>query len=97
MLPYNSNQPVGIAESKSFNSLILIRFFFFTEILPLFKETRERSSDFRSALHITILRMLRTVFNCFLFFLPELNLPSNKTTNALKQRNDLPRSRNLRL
>ena len=26
---YNSNEPVGIAESKSFNNLILIRFFFF--------------------------------------------------------------------
>ena len=26
---YNSNEPVGIAESKSCNSLILIRFFFF--------------------------------------------------------------------
>ena len=26
---YNSNEPVGIAESKSFNSLIVIRFFFF--------------------------------------------------------------------
>ena len=25
---YNSNEPVGIAESKSCNSLILIRFFF---------------------------------------------------------------------
>ena len=33
----------------------------------------------------------------FFFFLPELNFPSNKTTNALKQRNDLPRSRNFRL
>ena len=89
---YNSNEPAGTAESKSCNSLILIRFFFlffFTEILPLFKETRERSSREIFSQHC-ILRMLRTVFNGFLFFLPELNLPSNETTNALKRRNDLP-------
>ena len=62
---YNSNEPVGIAESKSFNSLILIRFFF-TEKLPLFKETRKRSSYEIFSQHC-ILRMLRTVSNCFLF------------------------------
>ena len=93
---YNSNESAGIAESKSFNYLILIRFFFFTEILPLFKETRERSSHEIISQHC-ILRLLRTLSNCFLFFLPELNFPSNKTTNALKQRNDLPQSRNFRL
>ena len=88
---YNSNEPAGIEESKSFNSLTLIRFFFFffTEKLPLFKETGERSSPEIFSQHC-ILRMLRTVSNCFLFFLPELSLPSNKTTKALKQRNDLP-------
>ena len=42
---YNSNEPVGIAESKSFNNLILIRFFFSPKYyLCLKKETRERSS-----------------------------------------------------
>ena len=43
---YNSNEPVGIAESKSFNNLILIRFFFFLlkYYLCLKKETCERSS-----------------------------------------------------
>ena len=64
---YNSNEPAGIAEPKSFNSLILIRFFFFTEKLPLFKETRERSSHEIFSQHC-VLRMLRTVSNCFLFF-----------------------------
>ena len=55
---YNSNESAGIAESKSFNSLILIRFFFFfTEKLPLFKETRERSSREIFSQHC-ILRLL---------------------------------------
>ena len=58
---YNSNESAGIAESKSFF------FFFFTEKLPLFKETRERLSHEIFSQHCT-LRMLRTVSNCFLFF-----------------------------
>ena len=41
---YNSNESAGIAESKSFTSLILIRFFFLIENYLCLQKTRERSS-----------------------------------------------------
>lgn len=43
---WNSNEPAGIVESKSFNSVILI-FFFFTKKLTLHGETREILTSYK--------------------------------------------------
>ena len=84
-----------------FLEMIGIALLGFIEKITLFKETSEILTSYKGQVtrfSVSIdIKNVKDSFQFVFFFLPELNLPSNKTTNALKQRNDLPQSRNFRL
>ena len=77
-----------------FLEMIGIALLGFIEKITLFKETSEILTSYKGQVtrfSVSIdIKNVKDSFQFVFFFLPELNLPSNKTTNALKERNDLP-------
>ena len=77
-----------------FLEMIGIALLGFIEKITLFKETSEILTSYKGQVtrfSVSIdIKNVKDSFQFVFFFLPELNLPSNKTNNALEERNDLP-------